>query len=226
MSSVNFLIHLTLKNFFGKLVSTCPWLKNIAYRLPWSPFRGIIWHHLDKNTLTILDLDVFRGGAGKLIRKREKNRHFIVGIDIHLPYLKKCKNIRTYDQLILADVNNLPFKDVVFDAVLAVEIIEHLQKKDGRKLLKELERLAKHQVIVSTPVGFMEMYHYTSESQKHLSAWYPSEFRKLGWRVYGTYGIRPFPRDFAYWIPFLLPLSYYLPSWVYNMTCIKNTTEK
>ncbi len=80
----------------------------------------------------------------------------VVGIDIFKSYLDEAKGKGVYQELILGDVRHLPLKDKSFDVVICMEVLEHLEKVDGEKLLGELERVAKRQVLLSTPVGKYE----------------------------------------------------------------------
>ncbi|MBO3831845.1 MAG: class I SAM-dependent methyltransferase [Candidatus Brockarchaeota archaeon] len=45
-----------------------------------------------------------------------------------------------YQDLIKADAHHLSFKESVFDSVVCIEVLEHLEKDGGKGLLNELER--------------------------------------------------------------------------------------
>jgi len=84
----------------------------------------------------------------------------IVGCDIFHPYLRFVKDLgEIYNGLVLCDARFLPFRDKTFDIVLVAEVLEHLPKKDGIKVLMEAERLAKkkkdnrYNAAVSSPPG-------------------------------------------------------------------------
>lgn len=221
MANFNFYIHHALNKLRDKLLFRFPWLISLAYCTPFSPIRGITWHLLDKSTSSMLDIGPFWGAVGRLLRMRGKKRYFLVGMDVNYSYLTYCKKKGLYDGLVLADGRYMPFRSDSFDVILALEVIEHLTKDEGMEFLKDLDRVNRRQVIISTPIGFTEMYDYHSESQKHLSGWFPSEFQRIEYKVRGSYGIRFFPRDLAYWISYLWPLDYYFPQCAYNMICVK-----
>jgi len=71
------------------------------------------------------------------------------------------------------------------DTVFMLDVIEHLEKADGSQLLDHALRVARKQVVVFTPLGFMPQ-HYTesvswervahSDLQNHRSGWLPEEF--------------------------------------------------
>ena len=105
--------------------------------------------------MTILDCGCARGVWGYLLRS-EKNgfKAAITGIDMHDPYLSFCRTFHVYNNLLKADIRYLPFGDNAFEIVLAIEVIEHLEKADGTKFLNELLRVCKKKLVVSTPNGF------------------------------------------------------------------------
>ena len=94
------------------------------------------------------------------------------------------------------------------DTVFLLDVIEHVEKADGNQLLEHALRVARKQVIVFTPLGFMPQ-HYTeigdewgnvqhSELQNHRSGWLPEEFvnavhvvcedyHHLGEQVFGAF---------------------------------------
>jgi SAM-dependent methyltransferase len=202
-------------------------MSKIGYLLPFSPFRGIVWFVLDKNSTSLLDVGCGKGAIAEVIKLVGNRKMFIVGVDAYLPYLKHCKGKGLYDDLVLCDARFLPFKKSSFDAVLAIEVIEHLQKRDGVSFLKQVEEVACRQVIVSTPVGFMETFHknlerFEDELLRHKSGWSPEEFKELGYKVRGSVGPSILPRDLAYWLSFVLPFTYFTPNVAYSMICIKN----
>jgi len=41
------------------------------------------------------------------------------------------------------------------DTVFALDVIEHLLRADGERLLQEVARVAYRQIVVFTPLGFM-----------------------------------------------------------------------
>lgn len=54
---------------------------------------------------------------------------------------------------VLADGRNLPFNNKCFDVVTSIDVIEHVPKKDRKKFINELLRVAKKKVIISAPLG-------------------------------------------------------------------------
>lgn len=136
-------------------------------------------------------LDVGCGGNSPL--SRIKKKFYSVGVDIFRPSIKKSKRVKIHDEYKLGNILkiNAFFKPKSFDAVIALDVIEHLEKKDGLKLLKDMESIAKKKVIVLTPYGFTKQNPYEDNPhQVHKSGWAISDFQKLGYKVYGMRGLR------------------------------------
>ena len=84
-------------------------------------------------------------------------------------------------------VRNLPFLDKSFDYCLSVEVLEHLNKNDGLIMLKEMERVARLSVMLTTPNGFLPASPGPQDNpqEKHVCGWSVKELRALGFEVYG-----------------------------------------
>jgi hypothetical protein len=80
-------------------------------------------------------------------------------------------------------VNLFPAKSV--DTIFLCDVIEHLSKEEGRRLLDLTIPLARKQIAIFTPLGFMEQWHPDGKDawglnggswQEHKSGWEPSDF--------------------------------------------------
>jgi ubiquinone/menaquinone biosynthesis C-methylase UbiE len=71
------------------------------------------------------------------------------GIDIWLPHL--CQQRFQARNLVRGTATKLPFHERTFDVVLCIEVLEHLSRDDGPRMLEEAKRVAKRAVIVTTP---------------------------------------------------------------------------
>ncbi|AFW95211.1 methyltransferase type 11 [Anabaena sp. 90] len=79
------------------------------------------------------------------------------------------------------------------DTVFLLDVIEHLHKEDGVNILSHAERVARKQIIVFTPLGFMPQTVHEGEKdgwglggasvQEHLSGWTPEDFGS-GWDLH------------------------------------------
>lgn len=122
-----------------------------------------------------------------------KNVKYSVGVEIHTPYLKESKKKKIHNKYLNKKVQGLKFKENSFDAVILIEVLEHLSKKDGLILLKKAEKWAKKKVIISTPNGYFPMGTVDNNKfQKHLSGWTMKEFKRLNYECHGLAGAKFF----------------------------------
>lgn len=199
-------------------------------------YLNIVRRLLDRKGRSILDVGCGRGELMEIINKNRK--FFAVGIDGFFPYLKVCKERRVFNGLLLSDVRSLPFRKKSFDVVFCSQAVEHLFKREGKKLMDDLEQIAKRQVILGTTVGFFphEPFEGKDENplQVHKSGWRPDEFRKRGYKVYGqgagfVYGknknIKRLPGilriPFFVLSYFLSPIFYFFPDLAAYIICVK-----
>lgn len=116
---------------------------------------------------------------------------YSVGVESYLPYLKETKKKAIHNMYISKKIEELDFKDNSFDAVVMVEVIEHLPKKEGEIILKKMNAWAKKKIIVTTPNGFIHQKSLDGNKlQEHLSGWTVQDFRKHGYRVHGLSGLK------------------------------------
>jgi hypothetical protein len=143
---------------------------------------------------TILDV-----GCGESSPMRFLAAGRLVGIDGYAPALERAQQRRTHDEYILGDVRLAGeiLKGRVFDAVVALDLIEHLPKTDGLQMLASMERLARKQVIVFTPNGFVSQRSQNGDLQEHLSGWTPDEMRARGYSVFGMHGPKSLRGEYA-----------------------------
>jgi hypothetical protein len=82
------------------------------------------------------------------------------------------------------------FRPRCVDAVVALDVIEHLEKEQGLELLSQLEALARRRVILFTPNGFVpQPAEADNPWQEHRSGFTTDELLRLGYRVRGMYGL-------------------------------------
>lgn len=198
----------------------------------------------------VLDVGCGKGDVMRALALSSKQIVFSVGVDIYLSYIEECKKHRSHTQLVLADAQKLPFRDKSFETVLCVEVIEHLEKEAGKELIRSLEQIAQKQVIITTPVGFVETKgeclcpfdgtYSPIPYQFHKSGWQPWEFKELGYQVRGcrVRGLRSkqgweryFPRILRPMVVVLLEsicgsFVYFLPTIAGGMVCIKNLADR
>ncbi len=80
------------------------------------------------------------------------------------------------------------------DSVFLVDVIEHLEKAEALRLLKATEALAREQIAVFTPLGFLPQRHSDGKDawgldggdwQEHKSGWEPEDFDD-SWDIYAA----------------------------------------
>jgi len=183
---------------------------------------------------SVLDVGTGLGTPIKILRKCGL-RTKIIGIDIHRSYLINIQNKnkrKLYDEVIIADAAYLPFREKSFDSIICFQVIEHLTHRAGLKMLREFHRVVKKNMLITTPVGFIEaIVDPSNPSQKHESGWLPIDFKRLGFSVKGYGGPRVksvhskiFPFVILLGI-ILLPIFYHFPLFAYHMWCVKRIGE-
>ena len=122
-----------------------------------------------------------------------KKTFYSVGIDIHRPSIEEIKKKKIHDEYKVGDVLELSkiFKPKSFDVVLALDVIEHFEKDSAIKLIRSMDKIARKKVIILTPNGFAKQDAYDGNLfQEHKSGWNISDFRRLGYKVFGIRGLR------------------------------------
>jgi len=141
---------------------------------------------------TVLDLGC---GPSSPLQYCGNIRHS-VGVEAFLPYLDESKRRKIHSEYFLERVEEADFPEKSFDAVVMIELIEHLPKEVGFEMLKKAEKWAKKKIIVSTPNGFLPQRERDDNLlQKHLSGWSLDEMRKLGFECRGLSGLKSLRRE-------------------------------
>lgn len=134
---------------------------------------------------TILDV-----GCGKSSPLRFVSNGHLVGVDGFVPAVEDARRLGTHDEFIVGDVKNLTglFGGKKFDACVALDVIEHLPKEDGWRMLDAMEKLANKRVVIFTPNGFVPQHSKDGDLQEHLSGWTAEDLRPRGYEVFGMCG--------------------------------------
>jgi GT2 family glycosyltransferase/glycosyltransferase involved in cell wall biosynthesis len=117
-------------------------------------------------------------------------------IEPHNQYIEYIKNNKTNENYSFINVDwekavkILP--DNSIETIFLLDVIEHLEKEIALKLLEETKRIITKQIIVFTPLGFIEQKHEDDKDawgldggkwQEHKSGWLPEDFGE-GWEFY------------------------------------------
>ncbi len=183
---------------------------------------------------TVLDVGCGRTSSLKGVNKGS----YRVGLDIYKPYILKIRELVIHSAYVLSDAKALPFKPKSFDCAVATEILEHLDKHDGLRMLEEIERVVKKKILMTTPNGFLPTYAGPDDNpeETHLCGWTVDELKKIGFRIYGYNGLKGLwkveqgqavikfkPRKiFARLMEMSKLFVYYCPSLAFQLLFIKN----
>ncbi len=90
-----------------------------------------------------------------------------VGIDYSPETIYKAEKMYPNVEYIVGDLSNTPFPDKEFDVSVAGEVIEHLE--NPMDLIKEMVRITKERIIISTPhLEFDDPEHLFEYDEKDL----------------------------------------------------------
>ncbi len=138
-----------------------------------------------KKTDTVLDI-----GCGIMPMKFFVPKIHIL-VEPFVDYVKMLQYKYSHlNHIIIINQNSLDFLPTVpsksINSVFLLDVIEHMDKEKGKLVLKEMERIAKDQVVIFTPLGFEEQDCESEEVdgwglkgtkfQQHRSGWYPEDF--------------------------------------------------
>ncbi|MBI2018541.1 class I SAM-dependent methyltransferase [Candidatus Daviesbacteria bacterium] len=176
-------------------------------------YKLILKHLLPKGFLKVLDLGCGVGAAAEVLNKGKIHQFF--GVDIYEPYLKICRRSGFYKKVTKADLRNINFNKKSFDVVILFQVIEHLNKKDAKKLIRKAVSVATKAVLISVPNGHCDQGVYDGNIyNKHKSTWNAADFKKMGFKVYGQglkiiYGSRSYEGRIgaSWWQKIVVPLS-------------------
>jgi len=169
-------------------------MKDLINRLHRSRFFGRIFHTLDyclqeelKDCQTVLDLGC--GPSSPL--QHCKNIKYSVGVEAFKPYLELSRKRKIHTKYLNKKIEELDFPEKSFDAVIMIEVLEHLPEKTALLMLKKAEKWTKRKVIVSSPNGFIPQKAVDNNPfQKHLSGWSFKKMWSLGYESRGLAGLK------------------------------------
>lgn len=222
-------------------------MKNLIKNLYHSPLLGRFFHTLNyclqkelKDCESVLDLGC---GPSSPIQYC-KNIKYSIGVEVFLPYLEVSKKQKIHTIYLNKNINDIDFPNDSFDAVVMIEILEHLSEEEGLIIVKKAEKWALKKVIITSPNGFIPQIGLDNNPfQRHVSGWNYKTMKKLGYRINGLAGlkflrqevqnnimcddlttsIRFKPRFFWFVIATLSQIiTYYLPKYAFELFSVKN----
>ena len=147
--------------------------------------RAGLWPFKDGEIISILDV-----ACGLSLKSKYIPAQIRVGVDIYDKYFEHIESevpyvVMKYDVRKLNEV----FVPKSFDLVIALDVIEHLEKQESLDMIKECEKIARKAVILETPEGYVPqnldiLGHGGHEWQTHRCGWEKEELEKLGYKAF------------------------------------------
>lgn len=94
--------------------------------------------------------------------------------DLMLPHLSHI-----YNHIYFGDILDIYKQLPIYDLILMIDIIEHINKKGAVNLLQHFLKQGTN-IIIATPKDFFEQHLYESEYENHVSHWSVKDFKNLG----------------------------------------------
>ncbi len=169
----------------GTIDFTMPKADWIANTLPTIFGKAGLWPWKNGEIISVLDV-----ACGLSLKSKFIPAQIRVGVDIYDKYFDHIESDVPY-VVIKHDIRKLNeiFVPKSFDLVIALDVIEHLEKQESLDMIAECERIARKGVILETPKGYvpqnLDIQGYGGhEYQTHRCGWEPDEIRKLGYKVF------------------------------------------
>ena len=142
------------------------------------------------NSKTVLDLGC---GSNSNLKFFKDKIEYSVGIDVCKSDLDISKNHHIHNKYILDDVMNVDkyYSVKSFDCVMAIGLVEHLEKKQSLKLMEKMEKIARKLIVIGTPNGFISQEEYDNNPyQVHKSGFTLGDFTSRKYKVLGMDGLK------------------------------------
>lgn len=145
--------------------------------------------------LKILDIGSGLGEVGFYIHAMTNQPYYsltgrprITGIEIDEGSVNFCREWnKCYETIIQGDAENelniMLQQRQTYDLGIMTEFLEHVEKAKALRILSMAERVCSD-ILIASPYGFTKNVVYPEHpSFNHVSAWYPKDFTKRGYRV-------------------------------------------
>ncbi len=123
-----------------------------------------------------------------------------VGIDLYEKSINESKRKKIHNEYCQIDVLKIEenFESNSFDCVLALDLIEHLTKEEGNRLISAMEKISKNKVVIFTPNGYHPQGEFDINPWNiHKSGWTVDEMKKKGYKVIGMNGLKYLKGEYA-----------------------------
>lgn len=183
---------------------------------------------------SVLDL-----GCGANSPLKDIRGSFFVGVDVSNEAIEKSEKAGIHDKYYCSNALDIDkiFSSKNFDVVVALDLLEHLDKKLGRVLLSKMEKVARKKTVIFTPNGFVEQNEDADNPfQRHVSGWSHQEMKEMGYKCFGMGGLKFIKRENGiiklkpqrFWellADITQKLTYYCPRLSYYLFCVKNLED-
>lgn len=207
-----------------------------------SPLLGKIYHNILfcpstsyylkkelQNCDVILDLGCGNNSVLRYIPKKK----YSIGIEVFLKSIKESRSKQIHDEYIQNDIRAICIKPKSVDAIIILEVIEHIERSEFIQLIAKLRTIARKKIIVSTPNGFVDQEEYDDNPyQKHRSGWKIEELQDYGFSdFHGVGGLKRFGRGNNSQLLFLviqcLPqkISYFFPRYANGIIAVMDLED-
>lgn len=141
------------------------------------------------NPTSILDVGVGFGKWGFLSREytdirwgrynRDSWKTVIDGIEVFNTYITDLQKL-IYNNIFIGNVMEVLPNLMVYELIIANDIIEHFEKEESKKLISLIELKSKRSII-TTPNGFSQQGVYLGNAwERHLCGWTKEELKVFG----------------------------------------------
>lgn len=139
-------------------------------------------------------------GSDSPLRRFSRRVPRTVGVDLFEGSLEASRAAGIHDEVRRIGALDIldAFGAKAFDAVMALDVIEHFDKDEGLLLLERMEATARKKAVVFTPNGFQpQEVHSGNVLHVHKSGWTAAELRSKGYTVRGINGWKALRGDLA-----------------------------
>jgi len=120
-----------------------------------------------------------------------ENIKYSVGVEVFPDYLLQSEAKKIHSKYLKKNILDLDFPADSFDAVIMIEVLEHLPADVGKKIIIRAEKWAKKKVIITSPNGFIKQKAVDRNPwQRHLSGWDFRKMQSLGFNCHGLAGAK------------------------------------
>ncbi len=126
----------------------------------------------------------------------------IDGIELFEPYIQDHQRA-LYSSIQIGDIRELAAEAGHYDLIIAGDVIEHLEKDEGERVIAQLQAKARKALLINIPIGegWEHPEQYGNPGELHRSTWYEYDFQEIRHDGQyfelgnGSYGVFYCPRD-------------------------------